>query len=249
MRSETKLGSASTLAKIPVMEIFGPTLQGEGMAIGRKTMFVRTGGCDFQCVWCDSKFTWDGSQKALMMTPEEILRGLRDAGGHGFDYVTLSGGNPGLIGAPMAALVALLHSQNIFVGLETQGSRWQDWFLHIDDLTLSPKPPSSGMDTDFEALCAMISKLSEGAVHCSLKIVIFDLEDYAYASDVHQRWPDVPMFLSVGNEDVREEGDVAGRLLDQLQWLTDIVIADASMLDVRVLPQLHVLLWGNKRGV
>ena len=49
----------------PVLEIFGPTIQGEGMVIGRKTMFVRTGGCDYRCSWCDSAFTWDGSQKAV----------------------------------------------------------------------------------------------------------------------------------------------------------------------------------------
>lgn len=40
--------------KMPIMEIFGPTIQGEGMVIGRKTMFVRTGGCDYSCSWCDS---------------------------------------------------------------------------------------------------------------------------------------------------------------------------------------------------
>lgn len=35
--------------KAPVMEIFGPTIQGEGIVTGRKTMFVRTGGCDYSC--------------------------------------------------------------------------------------------------------------------------------------------------------------------------------------------------------
>lgn len=40
--------------KMPIMEIFGPTIQGEGLVIGRKTMFVRTGGCDYSCSWCDS---------------------------------------------------------------------------------------------------------------------------------------------------------------------------------------------------
>ncbi len=48
---------------IPVLEIFGPTIQGEGMVIGQKTMFVRTAGRDYSCGWCDSAFTWDGSAK------------------------------------------------------------------------------------------------------------------------------------------------------------------------------------------
>lgn len=61
-------------ARIPVMEIFGPTVQGEGMVIGQKTMFVRTAGCDYRCSWCDSAFTWDGSGKDLirMITPEDV---------------------------------------------------------------------------------------------------------------------------------------------------------------------------------
>ena len=45
--------------KLPVLEIFGPTFQGEGRAIGQKTMFVRTAGCDYHCDWCDSAFTWE----------------------------------------------------------------------------------------------------------------------------------------------------------------------------------------------
>ena len=39
---------------IRVSEIFGPTIQGEGALIGLPTVFVRTGGCDFRCSWCDS---------------------------------------------------------------------------------------------------------------------------------------------------------------------------------------------------
>ncbi|TIU92326.1 MAG: 7-carboxy-7-deazaguanine synthase QueE, partial [Mesorhizobium sp.] len=39
---------------IRVSEIFGPTIQGEGMLIGLPTVFVRTGGCDYRCSWCDS---------------------------------------------------------------------------------------------------------------------------------------------------------------------------------------------------
>lgn len=42
------------MSKIPVLEIFGPTIQGEGMVVGQKTMFIRTAGCDYSCAWCDS---------------------------------------------------------------------------------------------------------------------------------------------------------------------------------------------------
>ena len=81
------------MAKIPVLEIFGPTIQGEGRVIGRKTMFVRTAGCDYRCSWCDSAFTWDGSAKEdiKLMTAEEIYDALLEIGGHRFNHVTISG--------------------------------------------------------------------------------------------------------------------------------------------------------------
>ena len=60
--------------KLPVLEIFGPTFQGEGRAIGQKTMFVRTAGCDYHCDWCDSAFTWDGSEKPTRMTSQRYQR-------------------------------------------------------------------------------------------------------------------------------------------------------------------------------
>ena len=56
-------GSGWKMSRIPVIEIFGPTIQGEGAVIGLKTMFVRTAGCDYSCSWCDSSFTWDGTGK------------------------------------------------------------------------------------------------------------------------------------------------------------------------------------------
>lgn len=77
---------------IPVLEIFGPTIQGEGMVIGQKTMFVRTAGCDYSCSWCDSKFTWDGSEKNIRkMNAKEILDALIEEGGDRFGHVTISG--------------------------------------------------------------------------------------------------------------------------------------------------------------
>ena len=86
-------------SKIPVLEIFGPTIQGEGRVIGRKTMFVRTAGCDYRCSWCDSAFTWDGSAKddIELLTAQDIYDRLKEIGGNQFDHVTISGGNPALI--------------------------------------------------------------------------------------------------------------------------------------------------------
>lgn len=233
---------------IPVIEIFGPTIQGEGPLIGRKTMFVRTAGCDYRCSWCDSAFTWDGSVKPIKMWPKDIVDQLFELGGDRFNYVTISGGNPALYGDSMGLLIDLLHARGLDVGVETQGSRWQDWFHDVDDLVISPKPPSSGMETDFDLLVEIWDRLMVTA-NLSLKVVVFDDQDYEYAKKVHRMFPGVPFYLSVGNSWVNDGGNIASALLDRLSWLASKVMEDPDMNNVRVLPQLHTLIWGNKRGV
>lgn len=236
------------------MEIFGPTIQGEGMVVGQKTMFVRTAGCDYSCSWCDSSFTWDGSGKHLIvqMTAEEIWSELKRLGGNGFSFVTISGGNPVLL-RNLEAVITILKENAIKIGVETQGSRWQEWLYDIDELTISPKPPSSRMTTDFNVLSEIIEKLinRKSGQHISIKIVVFNQEDYDYAKQVHLRYPMIPFYLQVGNEDITTTDNslLISELLLKYQALIDMVIADEELRDVKVLPQLHTLVWGNKRGV
>ncbi|RNB86932.1 7-carboxy-7-deazaguanine synthase QueE [Brevibacillus fluminis] len=242
------------MSNIPVLEIFGPTIQGEGMVIGQKTMFVRTAGCDYRCSWCDSAFTWDGTaqDQIRQLSPEDILAELRELAQDRFSHVTISGGNPALIKS-IGGLVELLHANGIRTAIETQGTKWQDWLLEIDEVTISPKPPSSGMTTDFSLLDDMIEKLAANPRKnpFSLKVVVFDEQDFEHARTIHHRYPQVPFFLQVGNDDVHLADDEALRnqLLAKFEWLIDRTMVQSDMNDVKVLPQLHALMWGNKRGV
>ena len=110
------------MSKIPVLEIFGPTIQGEGMVVGQKTMFIRTAGCDYSCAWCDSAFTWDGSAKDQIrqMTPEDIWDELVAIGGENFSHVTISGGNPALL-KNIEFLLSILKENGMRTAIETQG--------------------------------------------------------------------------------------------------------------------------------
>jgi len=238
--------------RLPVMEIFGPTVQGEGMVIGQKTMFVRTAGCDYSCSWCDSAFTWDGTGKdsIRMMTAREVWAELRDAGGKGFSHVTLSGGNPALL-ANMDELVELLQLEGIRIAVETQGSRWQNWLLAIDEVTLSPKPPSSGMLTDWTILDDIVGRLRAAERLYSLKVVVFDENDLEYAASVHRRYPDTAFFVQSGNDDLTETDNsiMLSKLTNNYERLVELVMRRDDLTAVRVLPQMHAWIWGNKRGV
>jgi len=248
-------GSGWRLSRnIPVLEIFGPTIQGEGMVIGKKTMFVRTAGCDYSCDWCDSAFTWDGSAKEdiVPMTAGEIWQQLNELAEGNFSHVTISGGNPALL-KNLGQFIDILKEQEIEVAIETQGSVWQDWMFDVDDLTISPKPPSSKMKTDYQILDSIIKRLidRDRLESTSLKVVVFDDADFDYAKAVTKRYPGIPFYLQVGNSDIEtiDNQRLTKHLLEKYEWLIDKTLADKELNKARVLPQLHTLIWGNKRGV
>lgn len=232
---------STTATKLPVMEIFGPTLQGEGSVIGLKTMFLRLAGCDYQCTWCDSKFTWkkDELGPIFRMTPEAILERLTSES-LGCRNLSISGGNPAL--HDLSHLIRLLKADGWSINVETQGSISQPWFGDVDLVTISPKGPSSGMETDWSKLDQSV----QAARRVHMKVVVFDDLDYEYAVAVHQRYPEISYSLQIGND---VGADEIATWLQKLEWLAQKVVSDERMQNVTVLPQLHVLLWGNRRGV
>ena len=103
---------------IPIAEIFGPTIQGEGPHVGMKTLFVRVVGCDFHCAWCDSKFAWkvDSNTKiyeATGLVDELINKCFVNT----CTNVVLTGGNPCLY--DFEAIIDNLHAHGITVDVET----------------------------------------------------------------------------------------------------------------------------------
>jgi 7-carboxy-7-deazaguanine synthase len=103
-------------------EIFGPTIQGEGPLIGRPTVFMRTGGCDYSCSWCDTLYAVlrEYRDKWTPTAPAAIMARVNELAGGKPVLVPLSGGNPAL--QPLAPLIALGPESGHSFALETQGS-------------------------------------------------------------------------------------------------------------------------------
>jgi len=238
----TTIPRATTQAQAwPIIEIFGPVIQGEGAMIGRQTHFIRTGGCDYRCVWCDTPYAVlpdEVRANSVRMGTDEIVTRLSELSS-ATPWVTLSGGNPAL--HELGPLVAAMQRTGFQVAVETQGSLYRSWLEDCDLVTISPKPPSSAMTPDLAALARFVTL--PGA---NLKVVVFDELDFAFARLVHERFPSVPFYLQVGND---IGADTAEALLRKLDWLANRMMADPAMADAVVLPQLHVLLYGNRRGV
>jgi 7-carboxy-7-deazaguanine synthase len=183
------------------------------------------------------------------MTPEEILARVEELTSGVPVLITLSGGNPAI--QPLGRLIALGKERSHRFAMETQGSVADACFAELDWLVLSPKPPSSGMTTDWVAFDACLAAAG-GGPRTVLKVAVFDDADYDYAGRAAARYPSLPLYLSVGNP---APGDEAGRgdvdladLLARFRWLVDKVARD-RWFEATVLPQLHVLAWGNQRGV
>ncbi|WP_083638792.1 7-carboxy-7-deazaguanine synthase QueE [Rhizobium oryziradicis] len=254
--TQKKPGGASSASglgnQIRISEIFGPTIQGEGVLIGQPTVFVRTGGCDYRCSWCDSLHAVDSQFRDAWqpMDVDAIWADVEHLSGGVPLMVSLSGGNPAI--QPLDGLIAHGHQRGYRFALETQGSIARDWFADLDVLVLSPKPPSSGMETDWIALDDCLNKAGTKP-QTVLKFVVFDEADYAYAKAASARYPHLPTYLQPGNhtppppEAVDAVIDMDG-IMSRVHWLVDRVMQD-RWFAATVLPQLHVLLWGNKRGV
>ena len=149
----------SSPTTLPVMEHFY-TLQGEGFYQGQAAYFIRLGGCDVGCVWCDVKDSWD-SGKHPLRNIDELIAEVKQYPGR---IVVITGGEP--LMHDLTMLTAKIHAAGLRAHMETSGSSplsgtW-DW------ITLSPKKFK-------EPLPEVVPHASE------LKIVVFNKSDLAWA--------------------------------------------------------------------
>lgn len=234
------------MSTLLISEIFGATIQGEGSLIGKQTIFVRIAGCDYRCTWCDTMYAVDPIHKPTWnkMSSEAVFDEIETlTQGHPI-LITLSGGNPAL--QDFNTLIDLGRAKGYTFAMETQGSVAPDYLSRLNYLTLSPKPPSSQEDTDWEKLDHSVQL---APAHAHLKVVIADEQDYQYAKLVAQRYPQLPITLQPCNLDTSDEDSAnIDALNDQLKWIMQRCQQD-HWYTPTLLPQLHVLLWNNERAV
>ena len=145
--------------KLPVMETFY-SIQGEGSYQGHAAFFIRLGGCDVGCVWCDVKESWD-AEAHPKMSVEELVNEVKRSK---TEIVIITGGEPLLYDC--TELTTALQNENLKTHIETSGSsplsgNW-DW------ICLSPKKFKAPLDS-------VLAKANE------LKVVVFNKSDFEWA--------------------------------------------------------------------
>jgi 7-carboxy-7-deazaguanine synthase len=233
------------VSTLVISEVFGPTFQGEGRSLGRRAAFVRLGGCDLRCTWCDSAFTWDASRYDLRqeMRPVEVSQVVASVGTMGVQLVVISGGEPLLQQrrAGWAELLAAL-PEDTCVEVETNGTvpPTAASVARIALFTVSPKLAHGGDPLQKRFKPDVLRGFATLAAHeqAILKVVVKTPADVGEAARMGRDsgWPANAVY-------VMPEGIHPNDLIDR----TDIAEA-ALACGVQMTTRLHVLTWGAERG-
>lgn len=257
--------------KIPLVEAFGPTVQGEGYMVGVRTAFLRFGLCDYECKMCDSMHAVDPKQvkmNAKWLTPEEIIQELLPTVAEGYvqtcEWITFSGGNPCI--HDLTEVIQRIRGLDITHGnfkiaVETQGTLLPDWLHMCDVVTVSPKSP--GMGEKFEAdKFAKFLRTFMNHTGFNIKVVVFSMQDIEFLRMInemvigHAPWLADRVYASLGNPfppgmdySLNSDNELKLRLLNEYKLLTEDMLQQRDLMNVKFLPQLHVLTWANRQAV
>lgn len=225
---------------LPVSEVFGPTIQGEGPECGMLTTFLRLGRCNLSCSWCDTPYTWDETRYDVdaecpdMLVPDIHTR-LRDLGAK---HVTVSGGEPLM---QHQRLLALMTNEFTW-SVETNGTihppAW--WHLHVHHTSVSPKLITD--DPEHKRIKPTIltswNHLAQFG-KASFKFVIEDPDDLVLVADLAERIGIERQHIWIMPLGI-EPDEVIKRHRDLMPHILGYGYNTTT--------RLHTLIWGNERG-
>lgn len=189
--------SPLTQVTYPVVETFH-SLQGEGAWTGVSAFFLRLGGCDVYCPWCDTKESWNSKRH-----PQKNLDSLvKEAVAVSPAIVVITGGEP--LMHDLTPLTKALHSHSLRVHLETSGAH--PFSGNFDWVTLSPKPFKPPHPTVYP--------------HADeLKVVIANPEDLEWASRESAKVKDSAIkYLQPEWNTLSSQSLVFNYILENPQW-------------------------------
>lgn len=243
-RAGLGLEPTSRVSRLPFVEAFGPTLQGEGPAAGRLSSFIRFGNCNLSCSWCDTPYTWDwtrftAADEIMQLTPAECLERTPDA-----PIVIVTGGEPLMSQRKPAwgVFLAGLKARGAQVHIETNGTILPNevTLRYVDTFIVSPKQAHAG---EHKGNQNPALHPGWGALHDAhdihMKVVVQNAADVAAAAELadNHHWPRHRVW-------VMPEGITAEALASKFPE----VCTAATEARINASHRLHVLAWHDVRG-
>ena len=213
-------------------EIFH-SLQGEGYSAGQPSVFVRLSGCNLNCVWCDTAYTWN-----FIGTDYDHRDDVKFDRAFDCPRIIFTGGEPLLQQGVLAQLCELL-DDDYHIEIETNGSveLLAAFDTHVDQINVSPKLEHSGNDD--ERINGKVLSAYAQDTRSWFKFVIAQPADATEVHALQQRF-DIPkshIFLM-------PEGVTSEVLREREKWLSPLCLKHGySMTD-----RLHIHLYGDSRG-
>lgn len=229
--------SAAKGLSVPLADPLFYSLQGEGATLGRPSVFVRLMGCTVGCAWCDTKYSWNGPP-VEELTAGEIIVYCRERRGC---QVIVTGGEP-LENPACEPLIAVLKEEGLRVEVETSGyiEPTDALAAMVDQWNVSPKLASAAIPGDKQPKTLdWLRSVKEPY----LKFVLHKTEEIAEVDALLERYDlaDFPLERVIISPGGKKFAHMEPRLLP---------LAEAALeRGFRFTPRLHVLLWGDKRGV
>ncbi len=222
-------------------EIF-KSLQGEGPSTGTPSSFLRLAECNLNCIWCDTKYTWDWhafekTEAIVEMTVREVEESIVSLG---MTNLVVTGGEPLLQDRALVELVELVKSAGYRVEVETNGTLLPSAPLVrlVDQWNVSPKLSNSRIGRGRRERADPLSFFAN-TPRAFFKFVVEEQGDIAEVVELMSRHG-----IERDRTLLMPEGTDPETIMSRGAWLAD----EAVQLNVGFSTRLHILLWGNERG-
>jgi 7-cyano-7-deazaguanosine (preQ0) biosynthesis protein QueE len=222
-------------------EIFA-SVQGEGLSAGLPSTFVRLATCNLRCSWCDTAYTWDWDrydrkEQVMTLSAGDVIAAVTALPP---ENVVVTGGEPLIQKRELEPLIRELKARGHRLEVETNGTISPGPLAAlIDQFNVSPKlrhAGNQGLDVLPEAPLREFATLHQA----NFKFVVQSEADLAEVEALRERFAIPPARIVL-----MPEGRTAAGLNARSPWLAE----QCTRRGYRFSSRLHILIWGDKRGV
>jgi 7-carboxy-7-deazaguanine synthase len=235
------------------------SIQGEGKRTGYPSFFIRTNLCNLRCKFtggnlCDTPYTSRDFENPSNIGEISVFEIIKEYKKHYPADIVITGGEPAIQGKELIALCSEVRKldKNIFITLETNGTFFDEYAAYINLASISPKLKSSvPYNSEFEkaheknrinlkSLKSYFELFANGSIDIQWKFVICGKEDLEEIQSLQKE-------IGFNNEDVflMPEGVNEKELTEKRLNVVEL----CKKYHYNYTDRLHIIIWGNKRGV